>query len=136
MSAERVALLDLEVVVSRDASTALCVAGDIDIATAPLLRTALAQAQAGHGLDLRGAPLVVDLSAMTFIDASGLRVLARAAERARRGGGQVVLRRPSPMMVRLLRVTGLLGSFEIDCEAGDAVARLHPAGVTAAQDLP
>ena len=51
----------------------ICVEGEIDLATAPLLETALA------GVD--GDRVEVNLSAMTFLDAAGLRVLERAHTR-------------------------------------------------------
>ena len=49
------------------------VRGELDIATAPDLEKALVEA----GQD--DAPLFVDLTAVTFLDSTGLKVLVRAA---------------------------------------------------------
>jgi anti-sigma B factor antagonist len=51
------------------------VQGDVDMATAPDLEKALAEATVAPG-DL---PVLVDLTATTFIDSSGLKILARSA---------------------------------------------------------
>jgi anti-anti-sigma regulatory factor len=56
--------------------TIVTVAGDIDSTTAPQLRECL------HKLAACGRPLVVDMDAVTFLGAAGLRVLATAASRA------------------------------------------------------
>jgi anti-anti-sigma factor len=58
------------------------VAGEVDIATVPQLRERLAAPAAS------GRPLIVDLDWVTFLDAAGLGVLARAASRAAAHGGQ------------------------------------------------
>lgn len=51
--------------------------------------------------------VVVDLSDLTFIDAAGLRALARTADRVRRDGRRLHLARPDPNLRRLLRLAGL-----------------------------
>ena len=75
------------------------ISGEIDIATSPAMGDALA---AGRG----PAHLEVDMSAVTFMDASGIGVLLAARQRAVDGGGSLTLRAPS-WAVR--RVTGILG---------------------------
>jgi anti-anti-sigma factor len=50
--------------------------------------------------------VVVDLSAVDSIDATGLRVLAAAAVRVERAGRRVVLRGCSPGLRRLFAFTG------------------------------
>jgi anti-anti-sigma factor len=71
--------------------------GEVDMATGAAFRRALEHA---IGTD---RDLVVDLSELTFIDAAGLRALARAAGRADR----LTLVRPNPHLARLLRLAGL-----------------------------
>jgi anti-sigma B factor antagonist len=93
------------VVTSTGRGAVASVFGEVDMATAPALRSALMGA---------AGPLTVDLAGMTFIDASGLRVLAGAAGRARREGSEVVLRDPSPQVLRVLELTRLLGAFTIE----------------------
>jgi anti-sigma B factor antagonist len=49
---------------------------------------------------------VVDLSALHFIDSSGLGCLLAHDDRVRREGGQLVLRAPGPALSRVFQVTG------------------------------
>jgi anti-sigma B factor antagonist len=100
-------------VTSADTSTVIAVRGEVDVATAPILRRALAEADARGRRDLMGGPVVVDLSGVTFIDASGLSVLVGAARWARGEGRMLVLRDPSPATMRVLEITRLLDGFRI-----------------------
>lgn len=77
--------------------------GDVDIATAAAVTRDLDEAIA----DARDG-LIVDLSQVTFLDATGLRVLL---ETQRHGGDRLRLRRPSRPVTRLLELTGLVGAF-------------------------
>jgi anti-anti-sigma factor len=67
----------------------LLVTGDVDNATAPTLGTHIAR-QSRSGT----YPLTVDLSAVTHMGSSGLRVLAEALERARQHGTALSLVAP------------------------------------------
>lgn len=74
------------------------VAGEIDLATAGELGAALEPLLAsGDG------PVVIDVGGVSFIDSSGLAVLAHAAA----SGRPVVLRHPSKIVVRVIETTGL-----------------------------
>ena len=75
--------------------------GELDLATAPHLEAALC----GH---LRNRPqrLTLDLSAVTFIDCSGLNVLLRTRIRARHSRTCLRLGPVSPRVARLLMLTG------------------------------
>ncbi|MGK2948473.1 MAG: STAS domain-containing protein [Acidimicrobiales bacterium] len=74
------------------------VAGEVDLATAGELAAALEPLLAtGDG------PIVLDVGGVTFIDSSGLAVLAQAAA----SGRTLVLRRPSKIVVRVIETTGL-----------------------------
>lgn len=98
------------------------VGGEIDLATVPALRDALAAAQARHRAEGLNGPVAVDVSDVRFIDASGLGVLVAAARRGREGGGDLVLRDPSPRMYRLLELTGLFDALAVErVQAGDAI---------------
>lgn len=79
------------------------ITGEIDIATSQAMHDALATGP-------RPAHLEVDMSAVAFIDASGIGVLLAARQRAVDGGGSLTLRAPS-WAVR--RVTGVLGLDEL-----------------------
>jgi anti-anti-sigma factor len=76
------------------------ISGEIDIATSRAMRDALAT---GPG----PAHLEVDLSGVTFMDASGIGVLLAARQRAVDGGGSLILRAPSWAVRRLAGVLGL-----------------------------
>ncbi len=86
------------------------VAGAVDLDTAAALRRALLSALA----DLpTGRPLVADLSAVDFIDASGIGVLVGVGNEARRAGGQLVLRSPGPAVRRILQVVHMEDAFPV-----------------------
>jgi anti-anti-sigma factor len=88
--------------------TVLTVCGELDIVTTAALRDQI--------LILIGdttAPLIIDLSAVTFCDASGLAMLVGAQRRARLRGITVALAGPPRRVSKLLRITGLDRSFTI-----------------------
>jgi anti-sigma B factor antagonist len=80
----------------------LAVSGEVDIATAPQLRTALADAIGGSP---RGVEL--DLRDCSFIDSTGLQVIVRAAVALAERGGWVSLGRPPEHLRRLFETAGL-----------------------------
>jgi anti-sigma B factor antagonist len=88
------------------------VTGELDIATAELAYSYLSEV-----IDGRPAPVTVDLSGLTFCDASGLGVLARAARYARQKGRQLALASARPSLLKIMRITGLDRAFP----------ELHPA---------
>ena len=86
--------------VTVDGETAtLAISGEVDLASAPGLRSELQR------LDARN--LVVDLSGVTFIDSTGLGVLVAALKRTRESGGQLTLRSPTRATRKVLDITGL-----------------------------
>jgi anti-sigma B factor antagonist len=84
------------------------ISGEVDLVTASDLRQALAQALE------RSSRLVVDVGDVTFIDSTGLSALADAHRRAHDAGGAMILRRPSPMLKRLLQITRLDTLLTVD----------------------
>lgn len=69
--------------------------------------TGAADAEAAiSALVARGQSLIIDVSALDFIDCSALGALLRVRGLARRGGGNVVLAAPQPHVLRLLALTG------------------------------
>jgi anti-anti-sigma factor len=102
--------------------TIVAISGEIDIARAPMLREQLL------GLLRPGASrLVIDLSGVTFCDASGLAVLVGVARRAGLLGGVLRLAAPAPLMSTVLRLTGLDSRFEIFAAVPEATgAPAHP----------
>ncbi len=81
------------------------VAGELDIATAEQAYSYIAEVIDGR---FKGAPPVtVDLSGVTFCDASGLGALARLARYARAAGRQLSLTSARPSVMKIMRITGL-----------------------------
>ncbi|GAA1003684.1 anti-sigma factor antagonist [Acrocarpospora pleiomorpha] len=89
-------------VVSPSAPTIIRLSGDIDILTSPELRRRLTST-----LRYSTSLLILDLSGVSFCDASGLSVLVGIKNRARTMGITLALTGPRPSMSRLLRITGL-----------------------------
>jgi anti-anti-sigma factor len=85
-----------EITITSAASTAstVTVRGEIDLDAAPTLTACLEAA------GLEQDPLDLDLFGITFIDSSGLQVIARADERQQRAGLALMLRSPSPAVRR------------------------------------
>ncbi|UOX89220.1 STAS domain-containing protein [Amycolatopsis sp. FBCC-B4732] len=77
------------------------VEGELDVATAPRLRAAIASAP----LD-RGQLLVIDLAGVTFCDSSGISALIAARNVAETAGAGVAL---AAVPARLSRTFGLIG---------------------------
>ncbi|WP_336207255.1 STAS domain-containing protein [Nonomuraea sp. LPB2021202275-12-8] len=82
--------------------TTVNLSGEIDIFTSKALRRQLLGVLR-YSTDL----LILDLSRMSFCDASGLGVMVGIQRRARQQGIALALRAPRPYMTRLLRITGL-----------------------------
>lgn len=95
------ALLDLTV--DAGASSTISVVGELDPATAPQLDAEIQQLLADEDVKR----LVLDLSGLTFLDSSGLRVFVTAREALTLRGGELALRDPSANTQRLLDITGL-----------------------------
>jgi anti-sigma B factor antagonist len=82
------------------------VTGELDIATAEQAYTYISEV-----IDGRPAPVTVDLSGLTFCDASGLGALARIARHARQKGRQLMLSSARPSLLKIMRITGLDRAF-------------------------
>jgi anti-anti-sigma factor len=83
--------------------TVVRVEGDVDLATAPALESLLAATD-------REAAVLVDLSAVRFMDCSGLTVLLRAR---RHNAGRLALRAPPPSLLRILAALDIEDAFRI-----------------------
>lgn len=99
---------------------ALC--GDLDIATAPVLREELL-----GRLEPGGRVLILDLSALSFCDAAGLAILVGTQRRATMLGIAVRLVAPRPLTAKMLRVTGLDRVFAVYRTRSDALIPPAPA---------
>jgi anti-anti-sigma factor len=91
-----------DVLTDIDGATATVrVAGDFDAARTKDVREAILAAEVGS------QTLVLDLSNVTFIDSSGLGVIAAAAARAERDGKSFGLCDPAPAVEHTLMMFGL-----------------------------
>ncbi|GLZ12907.1 hypothetical protein Acsp04_31420 [Actinomadura sp. NBRC 104425] len=88
------------------------VSGEVDIATADIFGDLLLAA-----LDLDHPNVVVDAEHLEFCDAQGLRALTAAADLAEALGGRVTIVNARPLLVRLLRITGLQQRFAVGAAA-------------------
>ena len=96
--------------------TLLRLEGELDLASAPELSSAVQQAFAGAA-----QPVVLDMAAVGFIDSTGVRTLLEAQQLA---GRDLVLMAPSGAVTRVLDLTRLRGRFvEIDADADLATLR-------------
>lgn len=88
--------------------TVITVRGDLDIATTPAVRDRILTI-----VKDATTPLVIDLSGVSFCDASGLAMLVGTRRRARLQGVTVALAAPRPIVSKLLRITDLDRAFTI-----------------------
>ena len=100
--------------------------GELDITDAAGTEAAIT------ALLARGQYLIIDMSALDFIDCSSLGALLRVQGLAQPGGGDVVLAAPQPHVQRLLALTGTDEAFCVQASVAAAVAgitsrrRRHP----------
>jgi anti-sigma B factor antagonist len=94
--------LELSCVTDGDGNQIVSVTGELDIATAEQ-----AYAYISDVIDAWPTPVSVDLSGLTFCDASGLGALARTARHARQAGRQLKLTKARPSLLKIMRITGL-----------------------------
>jgi anti-anti-sigma factor len=88
--------------------TTVGLAGEIDIANAD---------EVGRGVreELAAGPVLLDLSALSFIDSSGLRMLVELIRDAEESGWSLTIGREfDPMVRRLLEITGMLGMLPLE----------------------
>jgi anti-anti-sigma factor len=91
----------------------LSFSGELDLATRTLFDTAVARAERAEE-----AMLVLDLSAVSFMDSTGLHSVLAAKQACLREGGQFMLARASEPVQRLFELSGVLDELPV----GEAVA--------------
>ncbi|CAM5637509.1 STAS domain-containing protein [Streptomyces atroolivaceus] len=105
-----------------DSIAVLAAAGEIDVDSAPALRT--------RALELirQGSPhLVLDLASVEFCDSSGLNAMISLLRFAKDRYGSLSLAAPQPHLTRLLDVTGVGALIPVLPTADEAVNGLHSA---------
>jgi len=93
------------------------VVGEVDLATAPELRTVLDRV-----LDAGSSALAVDLSETTFIDSTALGVLIGAWKRAQNEGRSMSVVASDPRILRVFEITGLTDLFPMYKTLDEAIA--------------
>ena len=100
------AQLELSCRTDADGYQVVTVTGELDVATAEQ-----AYAYISGVIDDQPEPVCVNLAGLTFCDASGLGVLAKAARHARQAGRQLKLTSARPSLLKIMRITGLDRTF-------------------------
>jgi len=101
----------------------LTVFGDLDMAGAPTLRQAVV-AEVTGGTRL----LVLDLTAVDFLDSAGLGVVVGGLRRLRAHDGDLVLVCPEPRIRRVFESCDLDRVFALHTDVGSAIAAVAAAG--------
>ncbi|WP_338762157.1 STAS domain-containing protein [Nocardia vulneris] len=94
-------------VASQDGATVLTVAGEVDLATAPALESAIEAI-----LDGKPAALIIDLTAVSFLASAGMAVLVATHQRAGSATAIAVVA-DGPATSRQLRMTNLDQVFAV-----------------------
>lgn len=95
--------------------------GEIDAYTEARARDALTSASDSG--DLR-----VDVSQVSFIDSSGLRVVIEVHQKLTREGRRLVLVDPTPSVTRLIKIAGLVPHLHVESQVDPADAPQRAAG--------
>lgn len=85
----------------------LTATGEIDIATAPVLRQAL------DTIPAPATTVVVDLAGVTFLDSTGLGVLIGARRKLLPTGMRMMVVNASPSVWRVFKITGLVAPLQV-----------------------
>jgi anti-sigma B factor antagonist len=110
-----------------DGLVVVCVAGQLDIDTAPVLRSAF------EALLAESQPrIIADLSRVTFCDSIGLGTFAYAHSHCTARGGFIRLAAPTPFLARILDTVGLSGTVGVFGSVEAAAAALGGAAGPAA----
>ena len=100
------ALLRVSHRIAPDGQAVADICGELDIATAEV-----AVGSVRHVVVRHRGPVIADLAALAFCDASGLGALVRMAVHAERAGCSFRLASPRPSLVKIMRITGLYCRF-------------------------
>jgi anti-sigma B factor antagonist len=96
----------------QDGTVVVRIVGEVDLASAPVLREALIELIDGQG----NLFVVLDLEELSFIDSTGIGVLVRALRSVREKGGDLTLTNCRAATLRILEIAGLTEIFGITAE--------------------
>jgi anti-sigma B factor antagonist len=105
LEGERAAEVVIDASVDAAGTPIVSLSGELDSSNAGSLEAAVASITAQHP-----ERLIFDLSGLRFMDSAGIAVLIRAAANV----NAIHLRDPSPIVRRLIEVTGLSGVLPIE----------------------
>jgi anti-sigma B factor antagonist len=91
-----------------DSVALVAVEGDVDMYSSPDLRQTLQRLTSD-----RVKVIAVDLSAVDFMDSSGIATLVQALKEARPYGGEIRLARPGGNVMRVLKLSNLTSLFPV-----------------------
>lgn len=80
----------------------IALTGELDVATAEAVQRELERVEATDA-----ASIVLDLSGVTFMDSTGVRLLVQAHARSREDANRLSLRRGGPAVQRVLQLSGV-----------------------------
>jgi anti-sigma B factor antagonist len=100
----------------QDGWSVLAVSGEIDIATAPMLRERIHALLAEEKFRV-----VVDLDDVGFLDSTALGVLVGGLKRARTDGGEIRIACAQPRVRKVFEITRLDSAFDLFDTVGEAV---------------
>jgi anti-anti-sigma factor len=104
-----------------DGTVLVRMAGDLDLGSAELLQRALV------ALESQGpSALYIDLSGLSFMDSTGLRLILQANDRAKRSLSRLVLVPGRESVQRVFRVTGMQERLEFVDAIPENLHRLLP----------
>ncbi|MFH9979056.1 STAS domain-containing protein [Streptomyces sp. NPDC017179] len=111
--------LSVEVTLPREDVALLTVEGYLDVDTATELQAHLAN-QLHHGR----RHFLLELSAVPFMDSSGMNIILRVYQEARERAGSVHIIAPAPAVLRILELTGVSITVPVSRSAEEALALL------------
>lgn len=107
----------LETITAGSDCAVVRIGGEIDVYTAPQLRTRI--------IDLLAAGtrhIVADLREVDFLDSTALGALVGSLKRLREQDGSLALVAAADRTLRIFRLTGLVHVFALDASVPDAIA--------------
>jgi anti-sigma B factor antagonist len=103
----------------------VAVSGEVDVSSAPALRSALEELLAAGSVTI-----VVDFREVGFLDSTGLGALVTARSAAVDAGGALPIVCEHERILKVFSITGLDGVFDIYPTVDDAVRTLSGAAAT------
>lgn len=99
--------------------TILKLEGDLDVYTSPKLKEKIVTL-----IDAERPFVVLDLKGLSYMDSTGLGVMAAGLKRVRENDGNMVLVSPRKIIQRILEITNMDVSLKIYQSSEEAIAKL------------